>query len=56
MRLRRAVGVGEPLGVKAFLVSERGRLLELEALASDGQGETVALAQAKFLRVGPRKT
>jgi acyl-coenzyme A thioesterase PaaI-like protein len=51
VRLRRVVDIGEPLRVTAFLVNERRRLLELEALASDYQGETVAVAHAKFLRV-----
>jgi len=56
VRLRRVVGIGEPLRVTASLVAERKRLLELEALASDCHGEIVALAQAKFLRVRSGKT
>jgi acyl-coenzyme A thioesterase PaaI-like protein len=56
VRLRRVVGIGEPLRVTAFLVGERRRLLELEALASDRHGETVAVAHAKFLRVGAGET
>lgn len=49
-RLRRVGGIGEPLRIAACLVGERGRLLELEASASDRHGETVAVAHARFLR------
>jgi len=55
VRLRRVAVIGEPLRVKASLVRERGRLFELEARASDGQGEEVAVAHAKFLRTGSDK-
>jgi len=56
VRLRRVVGIGEPLRITAFLVGERRRLLELEASASDCRGETVAVAHARFLRVKAGET
>jgi acyl-coenzyme A thioesterase PaaI-like protein len=53
VRLRRVVRVGEPLKVLAWLVGERGRLLHLEAKATDTVGDVVATAHAKFVRVKP---
>ena len=51
VRLRRVANIREPLGIRACLLSERKRLLELKAVASDRCGEMVATAHAKFLRV-----
>jgi len=56
VRLRRVANIGEPLEIRASLLRERKRLLELEAVASDRRGEMVATAQAKFLRVRSGET
>lgn len=52
IRLRKIARIGQPLTVRATLLGERRRLLELEAFARNPKGEIIATARAKFLRVG----
>ena len=51
VRMRRSVTPGEPLRIRGWVVAQRKRLVETEAVITDDQGRERAHAWASFLSV-----
>ncbi len=51
VKLHRPAEVGAPLDCEAWVVEERGRIFEMKAEAKTGEGERVASAEARCLKV-----
>jgi uncharacterized protein (TIGR00369 family) len=51
VRYKKKLSVGEKVQAKGKIVQEHGRLILGESLIKNTQGETIATAQAKMLRV-----
>jgi len=52
-RFRRQVGLDTPLTVRAHIVHQRGRRIEVEATLSDAEGALLVESSALFLRMDP---
>ncbi len=49
-RYRHAAGIGEKLRITGRIVFDKGRMIEMQAVAENATGDTVAEASARFMR------